>query len=631
MLFTTFTAMSAIYGKYNFNKAEPTNTQLSVMESTLNHWNADATGVWSVNNIGLGHLMLYNTPESLNEKLPYHKATSGLTITADARIDNRDELYLLLNLTTPEEEQLPDSTLIVLLYEKYGEDCVKHLIGDFAFAIWDEQAQKLFCVRDQMGIKPFFYYQDGNYFAFASELKGLLALPGINKSINEQFLYNQMFRNSDQWNDATLYQQIHRLAPAHALTLSEGDKGIKQYWDLDADTEIIFEDRQQYYDTLTQHFETAIKCRLRTAYPIGVELSGGMDSSGITGVASHFLKQEGRSLITISNSVPPHVTDEEQLAESERKYIDAVINFNKIEKAVFTIAKPPVHQFEDIDRMLDINSGLDTWQQHWQMPIREAAQKENIRTLFSGFPGDEMVTYRGKYYFLDLFDKKQYFKYLFAKREFPGFHKLMPFIPFNIRYKLHLLKNALRLYNGHIKKTLQLFNVPADAITKKGDVSWQNPLVKTQFKSYRHYQKQRFLRYHLPARMESETRNGLYYGLEPRFPMADIRLVQYYLSMPNYLKYEGTLHRTAYRKALSKYMPQEVLERDNKTGGMAPYREPITDEAEIKAKQELNKQLTDEMFKDLEGNQYIKPSALKRGMMNMTIFRWMQKHAKGEI
>ena len=131
--------------------------------------------------------------------------------------------------------------------------------------------------------------------------------------------------------------------------------------------------------------------------------------------------------------------------------------------------------------------------------------------------------------------------------------------------------------------------------------------------------------------MESETRNGLYYGLEPRFPMADIRLVQYYLSMPNYLKYEGTLHRTAYRKALSKYMPQEVLERDNKTGGMAPYREPITDAAEIKAKQELNKQLTDQLFKDLEGNKYIKPSALKKKMINMTIFRWLQKHSKGEI
>ena len=626
--------MSSIYGRYNFKKADTLADQLSVMESKLNHWNADATGTWTNNTVGFGHLMLYNTPESLNEKLPFTKADSGLTITADARIDNREELYALLDLATETQQQLPDSTLILLLYEKYGEDCVKHLIGDFAFAIWDENAQKLFCVRDHMGVKPFFYYQDDKCFAFASELKGLLALPHIDKSINEQFLYNQMFRNSDQLDSGTLYQHIHRIAPAHALSLSAaGQQKIARYWDLDADTEIVFENRQQYYDTLLQHFETAIKCRLRTAYPIGVELSGGMDSSGITGVASSLLKQEGRGrqLTTISNSVPPHITDEEKLEKSERKWIDAVINFNGIKNAVFTLAKNPAHLFEDIDNMLDINSGLDNWEQHWQIPIRESAKKEKIRVLFSGFPGDEMVTYRGKYYFLDLLDKKQYLKYFLAKREFPGFHKLMPLIPFNIRYSLHLFKNKLRLYNGQVKKTLKLFNIPADAITKKGDVSWQNPLVKTQFNSYRHYQKQRFLRYHLPARMESETRNGLYYGLEPRFPMADIRLTQYYLSMPNYLKYEGTLHRTAYRKALSKYLPQEVLERDNKTGGMSPYREPITDEAAIKAKQELNKQLTDEMLKDLEGNKYIKPSALKKGMMNMTIFRWLQKHSKGEI
>ena len=184
------------------------------MEGALNHWNADITGKWTNEAVGFGHLMLYNTPESLNEKLPFNKTDSSLTITADARIDNREELYTLLNLTA-EEQQLPDSTLIVLLYEKYGEDCVKHLIGDFAFAIWDDRTQKLFCVRDHMGVKPFFYYRDDNYFAFASELKGLLALPDIDKSINEQFLYNRMFHNSDQLDDTTLYQHIHRLAPAH--------------------------------------------------------------------------------------------------------------------------------------------------------------------------------------------------------------------------------------------------------------------------------------------------------------------------------------------------------------------------------------------------------------------------------
>src|SRR6187402_2276600 len=128
--------------------------------------------------------MLYNTPESLNEKLPYHNTDSGLTVTADARIDNREEIYELLNLPVADAGQLADSTLILMLYKKYSGDCVKHLVGDFAFAIWDNNTETLFCARDQMGIKPFFYYQNDNYFAFASEIKGLLALPDIDKSIN---------------------------------------------------------------------------------------------------------------------------------------------------------------------------------------------------------------------------------------------------------------------------------------------------------------------------------------------------------------------------------------------------------------------------------------------------------------
>lgn len=598
------------------------------MESKLNHWNADDTGIWNHNAIGLGHLMLYNTPESLHEKLPLYKSDSGLSITADARIDNREEIYELLGLT---DSGAPDSTLILLLYEKYAEDCVQHLIGDFAFAIWDEKQQKLFCARDHMGIKPFFYYHDEYFFAFASEIKGLLCLPGIDKSINKQFLYNQMFRTSEQHVDTTLYKNIKRLAPAHTLAFNNGAGQIqlKKYWELDADTEIKFDTQEEYYEAFLRHFETAIKCRLRSAYPVASELSGGMDSSGITGVAARFLKQEGKSLITISNTLPRDITDEEKLKVSERKWIDAVVDFNQIEKAVYTVSEPLAYPFEDIDFMLHVNDGLDMWEQQWQIPIRRAAKQEGVRTLFSGFPGDEMVTYRGKYYYLDYLDKKQYLKYFLAKRKFPGFHKLAPLVPHAVRYRLHLVKNALGLYNKHIKTALKIFNIPTEAIKIKGDVNWLDPLVKDQFKSYRHYQKQRFLRYHLPARMESETRYGLYFGFEPRFPMADIRLVQYYLSMPNYLKYEGTLYRTAYRKALAlgNYLPAEILERDDKRGGMAPYRQPLTDEALIKAKQERAKAMTDELFKNLEGNAYIKPKALKARSMNLTIFRWLEKDA----
>jgi asparagine synthase (glutamine-hydrolysing) len=152
-----------------------------------------------------------------------------------------------------------------------------------------------------------------------------------------------------------------------------------------------------------------------------------------------------------------------------------VVDFNQIKKAIYTVANPPAHLFEEIDFMLHVNDDLDTWEQQWQMPMRMAAGQEGVRTIFSGFPGDEMVTYRGKYYYLDYLDKKQYLKYLLAKRKLPGFHKLFPLVPHAARYRLHLAKHALRLYNNDIKAALKIFNIPAEAIKNKGDISWLAP------------------------------------------------------------------------------------------------------------------------------------------------------------
>ena len=103
--------------------------------------------------------MLHTTPESLYEKLPQQDDEAGLVITADARIDNRDELFDALGIPNPDRPTMPDSALILKAYRKWGQDCPNHLLGAFAFTIWDKKEQSLFCARDQMGFKPFYYYR----------------------------------------------------------------------------------------------------------------------------------------------------------------------------------------------------------------------------------------------------------------------------------------------------------------------------------------------------------------------------------------------------------------------------------------------------------------------------------------
>jgi asparagine synthase (glutamine-hydrolysing) len=566
--------MSSIFGICHIDTRPVDAADIGAMQHALNYWDADGTGSWIDGRVGLGHLMLYNTPESLFEKLPLYNIEYQLSITSDARLDNRDDLFSLLSINTSEEKLVPDSTIILLLYRKFGADCVKHLVGDFAFAIWDAVEQRLFCARDQMGVKPFFYCAGGSYFAFATEKKGLLCLPGFDKTIDKQFYYNQLLWPRIQGEDTTLYKNIRRLPPAHALTFYpvKDEVRLHKYWTLDADTELVLSRKEDYVEGLQHLFETAVRCRLRSNYAIGAELSGGLDSSAITGVASYFMKKENKNIVTFSNVLPDDKINEGgKLAESERAFAEAVIKFNEIADAVFVTKDIWDDPLAEIDFALRINDGLEMWNMLWLMAIKKAAMQKGVRTLLSGFPGDEMVTYRGQFYLLDHLDKKQFGNYFSAKSE-REFNKLKPFLPSGVSFGFHKLRNLLNINSEQIKRTANYFDIPFSARYNKGDVVWQDSNFRERFKNYRHLQRYRLLKPQVPLRMEAETRFGLSFKIEQRFPMADIRLTQFYLSMPNALKYGSSLSRNLFRSAVKTYLPDVVFQRDNKLGNTAPFR-----------------------------------------------------------
>lgn len=633
--------MSSIFGQLNFNKQPLTEENLILIEKTLNHWQADTKGIWKSNNIGLGHLMLYNTPESLNEILPLYDNSSKLAITADARIDNRNDLFSKLDIAQPKRSMITDSELILTAYKKYGQNCVKHLVGDFAFAIWDENEQQLFCARDHLGAKPFFYYQNSRFFVFATEKKGILILPGVDKTINQQFFYNSLIRPGEQEFDTTLYQHINRLAPAHTLSLNAATATVKlnRYWTLDADTETRFARADDYYEGLLEQFEQAVKCRTRSHYGVGTQLSGGMDSSAITGVATRLMRGENRELQTLSNTLANDVMDEEITKLDERKYIDEVNAFNQIKNPLYVTRPVFDDLYSGIDFSLFVNDGIERWNPMWLVPLKKMAMQNNIRTILSGFPGDELITYRGKFYFLDYLDKHNYLKYFIAKKKFQGFSKLEPLMPFGVRHGLHNLKTWLNLNNSDVKSVAKMFNIPKQYLQHRTDCVWNDPNFRDQFKSYRHFQKYRLLKPQAMHRMESETRYGLYFKTEPRFPMADIRLTQYYLSMPNEIKYEGTLARTAFRKAMKNDLPQMILERDSKYGSVAPFFALMQPESELLSN--LLKNLPDsglinkpEIIRRIDLNKKlgkaIKDAPKKVRLMNKLpdahIISWLQKN-----
>ncbi len=146
--------MSAIAGIYYLDDRRVNRADLERMINILVHRGPDGSNIWSEGGVGFGHRMLWTTPESLLEKLPLVNQSGDLAITADARIDNRDELIAALAFNDRPSEKITDSQLILAAYEKWGDRCLEHLLGDFAFAIWDGRNQIVFCARDHCDISP---------------------------------------------------------------------------------------------------------------------------------------------------------------------------------------------------------------------------------------------------------------------------------------------------------------------------------------------------------------------------------------------------------------------------------------------------------------------------------------------
>lgn len=272
--------MSAIAGIYYLDGQPVDPADLGRMLETLAHRGSDRVGVWSEGHIGFGHRMLWTTPESLQEQLPLVNQTGDLAIAADARIDNRDELIAALGLMDRPSDKITDSQLILAAYEKWGDRCPEKLLGDFAFAIWDGRSQRLFCARAPMGVKPFYYYRSSRLFVFASEIKALLCLVEVPRLLNElKVAYHLALLFEDQ--AITFYQNIWRLLAAHSITIGCEETQIRRYWSSDPTREVRLHSDQEYAEAFREIFTEAVRCRLRSAFPVGSTLSGGLDSSSI--------------------------------------------------------------------------------------------------------------------------------------------------------------------------------------------------------------------------------------------------------------------------------------------------------------------------------------------------------------
>jgi asparagine synthase (glutamine-hydrolysing) len=218
--------MSGITGIYRLDGCPVQDQDVRVMTRLIAHRGPDGSGAWTAGPVALGHCLLRTTPDAVSQPLVHH--SGEFAITAEVRLDNRKELGEKLGLHVT--DLLPsDAELVLAAYLRWEESCTQHLLGDFAFAIWDGRKRTLFCARDHMGVRPFIYhYRPGVIFAFGSEPKAVLAAPGVPFRVNEDRLADYL-RLAFHDKEATFFEEVRRLPPGHWMRVDASSCTVRPY------------------------------------------------------------------------------------------------------------------------------------------------------------------------------------------------------------------------------------------------------------------------------------------------------------------------------------------------------------------------------------------------------------------
>jgi asparagine synthase (glutamine-hydrolysing) len=273
--------MCGICGILNFDGREPVDrSTLDRMRDVLRHRGPDDVGSYVNGAIGLGHRRLSIIDLSPAGHQPMSTADGGRWIVFNGEIYNYLELRREHLEGSYPFASSSDTEVIMHMYDAFGEDCVKYFNGMFAFAIWDEKERKLFLARDRVGVKPLYYTVQQGTLLFASEIKSLLEHGKVKVEIDPTAIDDFMTFGYVQ-SPRTIFKNLHRLPEGHTLTWHDGHISIRQYWDIQFEPDHR-SSVETHCERLIELLDDSLRLRLRSDVPLGVLLSGGVDSSAVT-------------------------------------------------------------------------------------------------------------------------------------------------------------------------------------------------------------------------------------------------------------------------------------------------------------------------------------------------------------
>lgn len=326
--------MSGIVALFNLAKEPINRSDLERLTEFLAFRGPDAQRVWQEESqgfVGLGHTQLATTWEAAYEQQPF-SLDQQVWIIADARIDDRATLAAKLGLPplpsfpfapgTPDRSIITDVELILRAYLKWGEACVEHFLGDFAFVIWDGHQQTLFSARDHYGTRHFYYSRIGNLLIISNTLNCLRQHPLVSNTLNESVLADFFLFDFNYDPTTTVFADIQRLPAAHTLTCKDSTLSTRCYWTLTPPELLHYRSGQDYVEHYHQVLGQAVSDRLRTE-KIAAYFSGGLDSTSIATTALKLAKQNNLPLDYRGYCV----VYDHQIPDQERYYAGLAADF----------------------------------------------------------------------------------------------------------------------------------------------------------------------------------------------------------------------------------------------------------------------------------------------------------------
>jgi asparagine synthase (glutamine-hydrolysing) len=506
------------------------------MTETLSKRGPDETNMWCNQHVVFGHKRLIVVdPERGKQPMSIEHSNSTFTICYNGELYNTEDLRKVLLTKGYTFSGHSDTEVLLASYIEWREECVQHLNGIFAFAVWDSEKQQVFVGRDRMGVKPLFYVNNGEGLLFGSEIKALLAHPSVKPVIDRQGLAEVLGLGPSRSPGEGVFQHVKELRPAHAMTFSKDGLKIWRYWNVESKKhEDTFDETVDQVGFLVKD---AIKRQLVSDVPLCTFLSGGLDSSAITAIAADAYKAEGKGKLHTysidyegndkyfeSNDFQPN--SDQPWIEKMTKQFNTIHHSSVISQEKLKEYLTEAVHVRDLPGMADVDSSLLWFCREIKKDFTVGLSGECADEIFGGYPW---------FHREDDFHRKG-FPWMRSVSERQSLLKA------EWSNKLNLQEYVMNQYKKSVAET-PLLEGENEIETKRRELFYLNLL------------------WFMTTLLDRKDRMSMGASLEVRVPFADHRLVEYVWNIPWEMKMHEGREKGILRKALEGTLPNEVLYR----------------------------------------------------------------------